>query len=315
MNRDKAFVIGKGEELKVLLFAPLAYLKPEHFAHFAQILALTSPGHQVSFYLYSDEYLAPHTEQLVQHFGGSLRPLTACSKEFHLVFCFGGDAFLMKLGQFLRYHADVPVISLVQAQRGFFSEFVLDDLPRIIAHVEALLAGRGSELGYFLVPLRRLDCALARGAIGESRYGALGEVYVRCMDHHPRTFNVSIDGRPLLRVSCEGLTLSTALGAAERNCALGGPLLDVGSELWVLNAVAPSNCIFRPVVFGRQHALRVELDEQAAGSVLVVFDTIETDTLGPGEALEVRGGKAAVELVALDLRHSWAERLRRFVKG
>lgn len=311
--RAKEFVISSSEEISILLFASSSYLRPELFPHFAHIFALSGDHpNRFKFFVFSDEAHRSQVDVFAQHFAGQVTPLTTCTVQLHLVFAFGGDATLLRLNQFIRYHGEVPIIS-VAAQHGFYTHLGMEDIPRLMAHASALIFGQSVELSYTLVSLPRLTSTLTRSNETAVHSTALAEVYLRAADHRPRLFDIHVDGRHMGRICCEGLVVATPFGSTERNCALGGPLLTPGSEFGVLNAVAATGCVFRPVVFGRHQRLRISLSEASTETAVVVFDGLEVDVLNIGEHMELVMDGPGIELVTMDLFHHWASRIQRLI--
>jgi NAD+ kinase len=99
---------------------------------------------------------------------------------------------------------------------------------------------------------------------------------------------------------CDGLIVSTPTGSTAYNLASGGPILSPDADSIVLTPICPHTLTNRALVLGTDQPIRVRVVKQpGVPPPGVQFDGHAGGSLRPHEWLEIRPGKAKVQLAYL----------------
>ncbi len=75
---------------------------------------------------------------------------------------------------------------------------------------------------------------------------------------------VCIDGYLAYEASCDGIVVSTALGATAYNLSLGGPIVPPGTPVLVITPIAPHLPGIRPIIVPDSSRITIELSGERA---------------------------------------------------
>ncbi|MDI9471281.1 MAG: NAD(+)/NADH kinase [Bacillota bacterium] len=153
-------------------------------------------------------------------------------RSLDLVISLGGDGTFLTAVH-LAWPYEVPVLGVNLGSLGFLAEV---DPAALEETVTALTQGR------YQIERRLMLEMLAEDRDGKTlgRDFALNEVLLtRAFNHRIVPIDLSINGRAIERVSCDGLMISTPTGSTGYAMAAGGPIVDPALELMQLTPVAP----------------------------------------------------------------------------
>ena len=86
---------------------------------------------------------------------------------------------------------------------------------------------------------------------------------------------------------CDGLIISTPTGSTAYSMAAGGPILDPEMDALIINPICPFTLSNRPMVFPSRQNLRVTVEENLRGGILLTIDGQDTFALEDGDEVVV----------------------------
>lgn len=196
----------------------------------------------------------------------------------------GGDGTMLRALRLTR-GLGVPVAGVNLGRVGYFAAIARDrvqvDLPLIL------------EGGFVRRPLMGLSCRLNGTTIK-----AVNDLVVgRGRDVGIRRISYAVNGIPLFDARCDALVVATPAGSTAYNLAVGGPVLGISLEGFVMSYVAPHVLAIRSVVAAASDVVRVR-NESEHNAIDVVADGDIVGSLDPLASLEIR---TAPELATLAL--------------
>lgn len=151
-----------------------------------------------------------------------------------------------------------PILAINMGERGFLAE---------VSPKDAVLAVDRSLNGKFT--LERCK-KLAASVEGEALPDALNEVFISA-DAPVKLLYASLwkDGDQILDCRADGILVASQTGSTGYSIAASGPVLDPGTDVFVLTPVCPLTQ-FPPIVFSENSTITIEV--KRPNSVLVVVD-------------------------------------------
>ncbi len=187
----------------------------------------------------------------------------AAVRHADLCLVFGGDGTILRtLGRLLG--SDVPTLGVNFGNVGF-----LASLPREgwEAGLEVMLAG-----DHRVVDLLTVDVQL-----GGKLYSAVNDVILsRVAPRHVLQLEYEVAGVTVGSMSCDGLIVASPTGSTAYNLSCGGPVVEWGTNVLVLNFIAPHSVAFRPVVLRPDHVITARKSRRLQQAEVVV----DGDTVG-----------------------------------
>lgn len=185
----------------------------------------------------------------------------------------GGDGTMLRALRLTRDLA-VPVAGINLGRVGYFAaiarERVLTDLPLLLD-------------GCFVCrPLMGLSCRLDGTTIKAVNDLVMG----RGRDVGIRRISYAVNRIPLFDVRCDALVVATPAGSTAYNLAVGGPVLGIGVEGFVVSYVAPHALGTRAIVAAASDVVRVR-NESEHNAIDVVSDGDIVGALDPLASLEI----------------------------
>lgn len=150
-----------------------------------------------------------------------------------------------------------PILAVNMGVRGFLTEV---DPKHAIAAVDKCIAGR----------FKIEKCMkLAISANGAKFPEALNEV-VLSADEPAKLLYTKIfkDKEPIINCQSDGLMVATPTGSTGYSLSAGGPVLDPGTNAFVLTPICPLS-VFRPIVFPTESALTIEVNKPGRTHILI----------------------------------------------
>jgi NAD+ kinase len=244
---------------------------------------------------------AKHPELLAQ--GG-----TACCDtrredlaEADLCLVLGGDGTMLRA---LRQTRDLglPVAGINLGRVGFFAAVARDaiaaDLPRVLdgEYGKHPLLGLAAQLNG--AELRAVNDL----SIGRGREGGIARIAY------------ALNGVALFDVACDALIVSTPAGSSAYNLAVGGPLMGIGVDAFVLSYVAPHALGTRSLVAAASDVLTVT-NRSPHDPAEVVVDGEHMGTLLPLASMEIRTVPALACLALLPESSFYRQFSDRFIRN
>jgi NAD+ kinase len=197
----------------------------------------------------------------------------------------GGDGTILRA--FSRFpEMNTPILGVNFGRVGFLAAIAPGEIAERLRQI--------FEGGHELVPLALLELHGSNGA-----KLAVNDVVV----HKPDGGSVinlsySVGDVNIDSFSCDGLVLATPAGSTAYNMSVGGPLLSLGLEAFVLSAIAPHTLHARAQVLAPGEEVRIR--NESKGAVAAIYlDGRSEDTLPPGESVAIGLSAAKASLVQL----------------
>lgn len=209
----------------------------------------------------------------------------------------GGDGTMLRALRMTR-DLGVPVAGVNLGRVGFLATIqrdrVMEDLPRLL------------DGGFVVQPL----LGLTTGSDGSTLRAVNDLVIGRGREGGICRISYSVNGVPLFDAACDALVVATPAGSTAYNLAVGGPVLGIGVEGFVISYVAPHALSARSVVASVGDVVSLR-NESSHTAVDILSDGEHVGSLQPLSALEIRTTPALATLALLpgsDFYRQFAER-------
>ena len=205
-----------------------------------------------------------------------------------IVVAVGGDGTVLEAAH-RALGSGLPVIGVNAGNVGFLAEVQPDEVD---AALQALAAG-----AYTVTERMTL-----RGSTDGTTFDVLNDVVVeKDESQHIVRIKVFADDEALVEYRADGVIVGTPTGSTAYNFSAGGPLIDPELEAVTVTAVAPHTLFGRPLVFGPETTLRLEV--AGARAATLNGDGRDYGTLEPGDSVEIARGPDVVRLIRLNPEH------------
>ncbi len=220
-------------------------------------------------------------------------------RDADLCLVLGGDGTMLRALRMTR-DLGVPVAGVNLGRVGFLATIqrdrVVEDLPRLL------------DGGFVVQPLLGLttgsDGATLRAVndlvIGRGREGGICRI------------SYAVNGVPLFNSPCDALVVATPAGSTAYNLAVGGPVLGIGVEGFVVSYVAPHSLAVRSVVAASDDVVTVR-NESAHSVVDILSDGEHVGSLQPLGTLEINTVPGLATLALLPESDFYRQFADRFV--
>lgn len=207
-----------------------------------------------------------------------------------LLVTFGGDGTLLRGARRLRGR-EVPILGVNFGRVGFLTSVARDGAAAALAAFAA---------GEHRLSARAALVATIRDASGAPRvdHAALNDVVLHKGGvARVVRFQVLIDGEQMGPVSADGLVVATPTGSTAYSLSAGGPVVAPTLAAMVVTPICAHSLGMRPLVVPADSVVTIDPLDERVNDMLVSFDGQESETLAPGEQLEVRAAPWTVVLV------------------
>jgi len=197
----------------------------------------------------------------------------------------GGDGTMLRTLRLTR-DLDVPVAGVNLGRVGYFATV---QRARVRIDLPLLLDG-----DFLRRPLLGLSCRLngtVLRAVNDLVVGRGREVGIQRISY-------AVNGVRLFDARCDALVVATPAGSTAYNLAVGGPILGIGLEGFVVSYVAPHSLGNRPVVVAASDVVNVR-NESEHSAIDVVVDGDHVGSLDPLASLDVHTVSALATLALL----------------
>ncbi len=224
-----------------------------------------------------------------------------------LAVALGGDGTILKAVHLLG-EADTPVLGVKFGRLGFLSGVRPE---RLREGVEAALAG---EARIERRATLRAEVLMDGRSVGT--YRALNEVVVsRAGSGRIVSFELTVGGHALQRMSADGVVVATATGSTAYALSAGGPIVAPGFGGMVVVPVAPHTLMARALVTEVHDTVEVALDDPSRADACVLVDGVTTPCRRMLERVVVSRGEHDVALVKLEGRDFYETVASEFFEG
>jgi len=249
------------------------------------------------------EIVQSHAD-LVGEFDADARPLPKDLGKIDLVIVLGGDGTLLSQRRRCE-RLQAPLLGVNLGRLGFMAEF---DVKSVREQANAIFSG-ATPVHHF--PL--LDAQLCAQADAHPRFRgtSLNEAVITAGPPFSLVrLSISVDGHVGPTVSGDGLIVATPIGSTAYNLSAGGPILALGSDVFVITPLAPHSLSFRPIVVPRTSrievtALEVNSTPEKQGTSLVLDGQVCTH-IAEGDRLTLTGSATHTTFVANPRSDYWS---------
>ncbi len=209
-------------------------------------------------------------------------------KNADFVVAVGGDGTVLSTARQVAAWG-IPVLGVNVGRLGFLAATevgaMFRTLSRVLAgesrvEVRTMLSVRGVSRGKKFGPHLALnDCVV--------RTGPSGRVL---------QLQASVRDKPLASYAGDGLIISTPTGSTAYNLASSGPIVYPDLDVFLLCPICPHSLVQRPLVMPTFEVVQVEV-LRPGPSALLSLDGLGTQTLHPGDHLEIRRADVQAKLL------------------
>lgn len=206
-----------------------------------------------------------------------------------LVVVVGGDGTLLSVARAVTQHG-VPILGVNQGRLGF----MVDVAPKEISEtLRAVFAGQYEREERLL-----LEARIQRRDKTMGPFLAVNDVVIRNQASiRMLEFETWLDDEFISQHRADGFIVSSPTGSTAYALSGGGPVLHPGLEAIALVPICPHTLSDRPIVVGARQAVRIILRGSESAVAMCTCDGQYSETLGPGEVLEVRAAPSRLSLI------------------
>lgn len=214
-----------------------------------------------------------------------------------VVLAVGGDGTVLEAAR-RALGTGLPIVGVNAGNVGFLAEIQPN---RIGDALDALKLGNYSITERMTLQATTADRSLS----------ALNDVVVEKEESQNIVrIRVSADGEDLVEYRADGVIVATPTGSTAYNFSAGGPLIDPELHAVAVTAVAPHTLFARPLVFGPETKLRLEVAGERAARLN--GDGRAYGMLQPGDWVEIGRGQEVIRLIRLNPEHFASAVKRKF---
>ena len=208
-----------------------------------------------------------------------------------LAIALGGDGTLLRVAHHVG-DVGVPVMGVNLGTLGFLTAFAATELDEALRRVH--------EGGLVWEPRMRMRVDVRRAADGAtwSRAGC-NDAYLK-HGAQPRMLEIAtrVGDDHVADLRADGLIVSTPMGSTAYNLAAGGPIVDHGTDAFVITPICPHSLTHRPVVTSAQRSIGVVFEgPDDAGPATLSVDGVQNLALHVGDEISIRREPRPLKLV------------------
>ncbi|WP_185851284.1 NAD kinase [Blattabacterium cuenoti] len=175
------------------------------------------------------------------------------TKDFNLMFTFGGDGTILSAIPFIR-DSGIPIVGVNTGNLGFLATFNKDVF---IKKIDKIFHEK-----FYLIPrsLLWLETSIMYDEDLSFFNFALNEVVIlRKETVSMITIDTYIDDEFLTSYWSDGLIISTPTGSTGYSLSCGGPIITPENNNFVLTPISPHNLFSRPLIISDHHRLHIKV--------------------------------------------------------
>ena len=215
----------------------------------------------------------------------------------------GGDGTLLATARLVA-DAGVPILGINLGSLGFLTQITLREIEPCLDQI----VGNKHQ-----IENRMLLEARVEGVSNTPSYFALNDVVIDRGDvARLIELELYVDDEFISTYRADGVIISTPTGSTAYNAAVGGPILNPAMEAIVLAPMAPQSLAARPLLFGGNAKMVVQISS-GHESALLTMDGQVSVPLVSGDKIHIARAAHTTHLVTLP-EHSFYEILRNKLK-
>jgi NAD+ kinase len=206
-----------------------------------------------------------------------------------LIIVIGGDGTLLYATRLVAGHP-VPLLGVNRGRLGFLTDV---GARTMLEDVDTVLDGRFSE------DRRSLLGARLERPGGETVHSvALNDVVVQKLETgRILEFETSINGNYVNSHGGDGLVIATATGSTAYALSCGGPIVEPGTDVWVLAPICPHTLSDRPIIVKAGSKIMVRIIDRPGMRAHVTCDGFSLGDLESNDRLYVESAHEQVILL------------------
>jgi NAD+ kinase len=207
--------------------------------------------------------------------------------EADLLIVLGGDGTMLS-GARLVEQREIPILGVNMGGLGFLTETTFDDLPTAMGKIFS---------GDFQLDTRlMLRVRLERDDKALETYSALNDVVIS-KGHLARMIatKVWVNQAFMTNLRGDGLLVATPTGSTAYSLSAGGPILDPGLEVLLINPICPHTLSHRPFLASSQIPITIELTSPEGA--MVTIDGQVGEEIIQGDLLKIEASPHRTQLI------------------
>lgn len=215
------------------------------------------------------------------------------------VISMGGDGTLLSTARLVA-DSGVPILGINLGSLGFLTQVTVGEIERSL---EDITANRHK------IENRMVLQASVEGAKAATLHYALNDVVIDRGDvARLIELDLYVNDEFISTYRADGVIISTATGSTAYNAAVGGPILNPAMEAIVLAPMAPQSLAARPLLFGGDADMLVQIKSGHESAHLTIDGQVSVPLVS-GDRIRIARAKHSTHLVTLP-QHSFYEILR-----
>jgi len=219
--------------------------------------------------------------------------------ECEIVWSFGGDGTFLQTARVIA-PSEKPIVGVNLGEFGYLTEVTIAQLHK---RVEEIL---NSE---YILQNRMMLNVIAPGLSSKNHYIGLNDLVI-FRGQFPRTIHIEtyIDGLFLNQFHADGLIISTPTGSTGYSLSAGGPIIEPGSGVMVINPISPHMLANRPLIIPSDKSIEIRTTSPD-GVIQVSLDGQISLEIESGSKIFVKRAEYNTRLI-LFKDHNYYEMLR-----
>ncbi len=201
--------------------------------------------------------------------------IVECAKTCHTGIVFGGDGTMLSIARALHDYP-LPLIGINFGKVGFLTEIdpnnweeALQNLVDYLKHKHLDMQDKSPK--FFQENHSIFECQVYRkNALIHTCYAVNDAVIARGNIVRTISLSISINEDHLSSLRCDGLIVSTPLGATAYAISAHGPLALPGLDAQIITPICPFAGAFPPIVVAGSSKLCVEIMESSSSAILTM---------------------------------------------
>lgn len=216
-----------------------------------------------------------------------------------IVWSFGGDGTFLQTARVIA-PSQKPIVGVNLGEFGYLTEVTVSQL---YERVEEVIRGD------YTIQDRMLLDVTAPGFSKDAHYYGLNDLVI-FRGQFPRTIYLEtyIDGLFLNRFNADGLIISTPTGSTGYSLSAGGPIIEPGSGVMVINPISPHMMANRPLIIPSDKSIEVRTSS-LGGVIQVSLDGQLSMELESGSKIFLKKAPFYTRLILLK-DHNYYDLLR-----
>ncbi len=231
--------------------------------------------------------------------------IISAAKDCHLALIIGGDGTTLAVARAL-HDNQLPIIGINYGKVGFLTEINPNKwqefMPKILKALDKIYNNKENidEECLFIDEHSLLVCTVERNNKEIYKGFAMNDaVIARSNIARALSLSLCIDNTPLSNLRCDGLIVSTPIGATAYAIAAHGPLALPSLDAQIITPICPFAGAFPPCVASGNAKISIEITDESIKSILTL-DGQENFPLEEKDIVNITSYKYKVPLLVSD---------------